>query len=157
MTDAVTEKENQTKAQAGKDKNSDNNVSSPSKTVTESPDDKMTKTFMPITAGKRHMLLTDITAALKKLKLLLDKMSEFPSQKELQQQNQQEINIAEILYHISKAIRQHLECQKQLHLPQHTTQQREQRYLQQLNKLETGLQESFQKKSKGLQQEQQTL
>ena len=153
LTDAAPgKKENQTKAQAGEEENSDNKVASPSKAVTESPEDKKAKTLMPMAAGKRHMLLRDITAALKELKLHLIGL---PSQKQLQQQIQQEINIAETLYQIGKAIRQHLEYQKLLHLHQHTTPQLQQRYLQQLNKLETSLLESYKKRSKGRQQQQQ--
>merc|ERR1711983_67161 len=55
--------ENQTKAQAGEEESSDNKVASPSKAATESPEDKKAKALMSLVAGKRHMLVRDIPAA----------------------------------------------------------------------------------------------
>ena len=68
LTDAGPgKKENQTKAQAGEEESSDNKVASPSKAVIESPDDKKAKALMSLAAGKRHMLVRDIPAAVSSL------------------------------------------------------------------------------------------
>ena len=68
LTDAVPgKKENQTKAKAGEKESSDNKVASPSKAVIESPDDKKAKALMSLAAGKRHMLVRDIPAAVSSL------------------------------------------------------------------------------------------